>query len=929
MGGQNVQAALQRLQQIAKSAAPVPAVSPVTPRLPTVPAVPKVPVPTPANPALASLAKAAQAASKKQKPIAPAVPAPIRPTTATQTPLQHLIGAGKQVGGAAMAPVDTSFRAIGFGLSRPGQAVEHAISQSITDEQTKQGNLGTVLHAAWQGLSGQAPDVSGRSIIDQMAGGAPTTEAGKIVRDVGGFGLDVATDPLTYIPVGKLAELTRVPQVFSAVYRVLDRVPMVHDLTESAAKVFDKYHSTRPVFRQSWQRMQGLNDAAERRIAQTINRAFKGVPEALRRQFTHAIEKAPGYENWFDQHPEMQQVAQQVRSMLDQSAEGLVKRGLIKSKRPNYMPHILANHFENGFGIWTNRKTPMAASLPSGLARKLDMTIQEANDTFAKDAEWAKKLGLKPGSKLFEDDAAKLLYANLLSASQATNLHDFLQGVMSRATKIQAKDIPAVLPDGMALYRPNSLRFFRALMASPKDVEEAVTQGAQEFPLEELRPGIAISKGAAYMMPKAEADFVNGASRYRGPITGLDKVASGLRGLTLRFMLINPFTHFLHNVMWNSYLRDPGAVLNPAEWAQHVPGIIRGIDSDKWLARATEAGAVPSSALLDYRGPIAARARDVAKDLGESKVKGILKNITPFQISQHATWIPENAMRVALFRRAVQKGMGDSAAADWVNEALGNARNLSNQERMLQRFLIPFYNWEKTATAFNLKQLYRHTARATVPLHALNALNTSIVGHPLSMNPDGKQFDLELGPDKQGNQRFLNIYNPLLETLNIGQKGLPQWIFGRTQPMVKTAAAMVTGRTGFGGPDVSYPLFKYPDLQGTPAQELNNVPLFRYPATFGAGPVTGPSVNPEVATALQSLLNLPYASSAPPPSGAAEQVARVLGSFPINSAATSSARSAQYQRAAALREMRSAMRALARKGMPLPIIPPLAPPPIQ
>lgn len=867
------------------------------------------------SPSAAGSYDSALAALRGSSPAAAATPSATAAPTPAGTPSPNPIDTFKKdagtIGSDLWAPIATAFHGIMFGLNRPGQAVEHAISKAIQDAKGHTGDVMDVLHAAWQGLSGQTPDVTGQQILGQLG------EQPGIPRDLAGLGVDVATDPLTYVPFADLVKLAKVPEAANLVYRLAKESPVIgpriQDALDFAGKVFDKYHGISKPFRQAWQTMEGRNTAAEGRIGKLVGEAFKGATPEERAAFTHAMEKAPGYEDAFANNPRLAAIRDRLAPVLAQNAQDLLGRKLLTALRENYMPHILHQRFQNGYGIWANVKKPLKAFLPASMKRKIEGSIKQINEEFAKNPEWAAKSGLDPASKFFEDDAAKLLYSHLLQSAQAKHLHDFLQTVLAGAKKVTKKDLPLQLPEGMGLYRPNSLRFFRALLA-PADIADALSEDAGKTDLlKELHPGMAVGSGPAYMLPKAEADFLNGASRHQGPYNNFLAGADAFRSLLLKLMLVNPFVHFPHNVLWNAYQRDPMAAINPSEWMRHIKGVIHGVDSDPWLKRATEAGAVPSSAILDYRGPIATKANQAAAELDKPKLRKLLEKLTPSQISQGATWVPENAMRVALFRRAVQRmGMSDADAADWVNQALGNPKNLSNTERWLQRFLIPFYNWEKTAVTFNLGQLYNHTARGAIPLHVLNAINESIAGHPMSMNPTGKQFDLSVGPDAQGNQRFINVYNPLLEALNIGNQGVPTFLFRRMQSLPQSIIEGITGQSSPpGGPTKNFPLVKYPELQNTPYSYLNDVPLFRW------GNLLGPEVSPYTKMLMPDVGVLQTYAPPQVKLDTLMQIAQLLGMFPSVQQKGAVGREQSYQNRVLKQEIRSAIKARAREGLPI------------
>jgi hypothetical protein len=719
---------------------------------------------------------------------------------------------------------------------------------------------------------------------------------------------NTATDPLSYVPLSLLTKPLGIAA--KAGYNAVKDVPAVSSLID---KITSAGNSLSDWLKEGWNRMHSTNAVESNQYINKIQNSLQGLTPEEQIAALHIAENAPIAEKLREQMPHVVPAANQIRILFDKLGEEALNRGLIKSMRENYVSHIPVSKFENG-GIFANSTKPLKPYLSSSKARKLEGTIYEINQRAANGEldDVLSKLGLEPGSKLFEDNPAKLLTAHALQVIRAKNLYDFIHNVvLPNAQKVT--EIPAVIPKGMGLYRPNTLKFFPAMLAEHNIGEDAVNG---LVPLEELHPGVGVSsKTPAYLMNKADAEFLNGAFR-SGNVSNLPPLVSGALNLGKKAlagintaarttMLYNPLVHTLNNVPWQVFLKDAG-VLNPLGergWLRFLNEAKNGPIEGSMYERAAKAGAI-SAPHTEFRGGIHDIANQVAESLNPTKTPwSVLKKYNPvsmvYRASNAATWIPEHAMRANLFSRLVDRGLSDEEAAKEVNSVLGNYNNLGKVEKGIQTYAFPFWNWMRTAIPSNIKALYEQTPKFAIPYHAIDTLNYMATGHGMSENPENKRWAIAIPgvKDKNGNQFYFSWYNPGMELGKLSTEGL-DYFFRRLNPVDKMAYAALTNQED---PFQDYKVVPYPDIPGGASNPLNEKGIF-----FGN---KGPRVNPWLAYAAQTFGNpvsgIGEAAGATLP----ENIARLVGSYGSYYNPETAAREQQYKQRQQQSELRAALKA--------------------
>ena len=695
------------------------------------------------------------------------------------------------------------------------------------------------------------PTATGEDVMNTAAPNAPPW-----VKAAAGFGMDLA-NPLSWVaPGGVIKDVAQAPKVVDAINALREAAGGTRvgasalGAMQKLASGFNRFAGMRPAIRNGILDMEGKTVADSAQAQRELDQVFKGTTPEQRTLVTYAREGDPQSIMAIARNPQLMAALGHLENLYGSTGRDLLDRGLIGNRiEDGYVPHILASHFEgeNPKGVYANLNKPMKAYISASKSRTLQGSIKEINDRLATDPKFATSVAdlTAPSGKLFETDAYKLALSHALQAHRAINLHDFIHGVvLPQAYK--ADRLPATLPENLGAYRPKTLNFFPNAQTSRDALDELATGGKDSVPLESLRPGFGVRKNStAYIMPKAEARFLNGYTRsFAGdsPLSLMEPLSNSVRSL----MLFNPLIHFPHNVTTMAFLHDPGAVLNPAQWMSHLREA--AAHSGPWYDLAMRSGAISEAtnpSLLSHgTNGISARVNAALSALDKSGTAKLASVLNPYRLSQIGTWVPEHAMRTALFRRAVQRGQTYREAADFVNRALGAYRNLTPFEQSLQRGVFPFYSWLRTSIPGVIRQTATNPGRTLAITRLENAINYYNTGKNMDQTAKGQEGDISLG-----NGTYVNPYLPTTEAFGtLPHEGVLEFLFNRTYPWERFAAQVASNEQNpLSGENYKFPVVPMPAAEGTNFAYLNNQPLF-----FGN---VGPKVNPYLALASQDLSN--------------------------------------------------------------------------
>ncbi|QEC49224.1 hypothetical protein FSW04_17655 [Baekduia soli] len=591
--------------------------------------------------------------------------------------------------------------------------------------------VGSAHHALTRGLEGK--DKTTFSTVLQHLG-----VHNKALRTVGGFALDVGTDPTTYLTAGTGAPLRKVAA--DGLERELNKglqiglrghIPLTDIGGEiktsgratsylmrktGASKVATKVRESGPV--------QGVGKAiihdfrpktrtpeqhAAFREAEARHRAGTHVAaQAIERRYGHALPKAiqqpEDYQSVIDaieagtvdELPvRLQHVATTISGDLSRMHSDAAARDLTGPARENYVPHV----HKDMVGPAGKSKGGGRVTVAPEHARKIDKTLAELR------AE---------GNSPFTEDLPRIVAKKANKEAARASLHDFWQSVANHARPVEPHQelhlhdgdmVYKVNPDGLEAVGKTDVRGD----LKPDKAEIARVVGGE-------RPGRYVVLHLADVHDLTQR--LRGGAAAEGPARIYDKAQGALK---TAYTVPNPAYHLrnLYGDSLNAFLGDTSAhsfrqaaqiletraVRNRAERsAEHFTG---GATAPKRLTKNIKIGDKTYT-----HGELLAEA-EAHGAVGQGFIGRELTDLTgkagPIQ---RASQYREDLPRLATYLSARKRGLSPAQAADWVAKHHFDYGDVTPFERAFARRVIPFYTFFARNTRLQAMKILTRPGKA-------------------------------------------------------------------------------------------------------------------------------------------------------------------------------------------------------------------------
>lgn len=344
---------------------------------------------------------------------------------------------------------------------------------------------------AWQeGIQGQLPRIQGQDVLS-AAGWNPQGGVGGVAKALAGFGIDVAADPLTFVPLGDVGKAAKavsdalgvtehVAPTLMRVARGIAETP----IARTARAIFVQHAHMPEPFRSATlayeRRLRAehelLDNEIEKAFRQYTKETGKPVTEELLRGITHHIEeigyaphlRSQGIEvpkgTTFPPGSPEEKLAQRLQQIKERVTSGEVTRGIRSTSLPGHVYHRRIG----GQELRSVTRIPLRVTKALQRHREIRLPIEHAN-RLAMQGQLGR--GLLSPEKLFEDNWFLAEYPRLISSIRAQATHDYLQEILKHSTKVRLSELQRgsigyrdLERSGLGIYRPETLRFFRAAL---------------------------------------------------------------------------------------------------------------------------------------------------------------------------------------------------------------------------------------------------------------------------------------------------------------------------------------------------------------------------------------------------------------------------------------------------------------------------------
>lgn len=295
-------------------------------------------------------------------------------------------------------------------------------------------------------------------------------------------------------------------------------------------------------------------------------------------------------------------------------------------------------------------------------------------------------------------------------------------------------------------------------------------------------------------------------------VKGLKDIFTGYTSLWKRYTLF-PFMeyHFRNMVgdLWNGWAQGwkgsqiPGDVYeamliqrgkNPLIKKAGVYGDLPG---DVLKRAAEDYGVIGSGQygeISNLLGPIESKK-------GLERLRSELWNLdTPVQVGQFL----EDNRRLGLFKRRVQNGDTFEEAASAVKKALYDYNDLTDFEKEVRRWLIPFYTWYRKNLPAQIENMIRRPGKVNVlPKAKAHIEGSSETDIPEGLRPAWMRrgFSIHTGQDEHGNENFaiLGSYLPTADLYSFGggEDDLLTGLISNLNPLIKVPVELSGNKNYF------------------------------------------------------------------------------------------------------------------------------------
>ncbi len=532
----------------------------------------------------------------------------------------------------------------------------------------------------------------------------------------------------------------------------------------------------------------------------------------------------PEWVDSFERGQATDPAAYKVGDILQKEQQDLVDAGLLKSPidEPGYtyFPHVVAeaDMQEKVASLLKGGKRPVRTTTPHTLQRELvwmtdpdtgEKFIAHASDTahytgknlddFTPQQATVKEVNDYMGKRLFEDDPVTALTVARLRNNRALNGSRVADWALTEA-KAELMETGGTVPKGWVT--PD--------LSIPKGKLSAF--GGDDLP--------AIKKLAQLEqipMPKQKARVLQGMLTQsfdpEGAVKGLKSLYKGGTSLWKRYTLF-PFTeyHFRNMVgdYWNMWIQG----MSPAEAARDSANsliLLRGKSPKMNLGTLGNVdGATVLKAARDKGVIGTGQYGEILSDMsraGANKKGGVLdaakRQLYDLEWATKKAEALESHRRLSFFLNRLKKGDNFDEAADAVMKTLYDYSDLSEIEKGIRDYGVPFYSWYRKNLPAQVRNLIQKPGKVAVLPKAKGFIEGDSTVPEDQREPWMKsEFPIHLGPGKGGVEDFAMLGN-WIPTADIFEAptatDLGRGIVGSLNPYVKVPLELAMNKDTFRG----------------------------------------------------------------------------------------------------------------------------------
>lgn len=609
----------------------------------------------------------------------------------------------------------------------------------------------------------QNPDqaLSGRQVFDKMFLGGHDVP---YLSGVGAFANDMATNPLSYIPVpiGKIAQVTGITPALKAGLDYLKSTPVldnkvVNSVTDFLGNKFVKNYGASPDLINILNSRDAEHGANQFNVIQSLKDlgSNHGLNDAELNNIGHIVEKTqtgnPAQMAFINKWEQLRDNGVPNSNSTGTNALSnttLNNKPLLGNQLPDYFKHMYRNVPDDLKGVFPKSGFGVPGLSPSGefnLPRTFN-TLQDAINA-----------GLKP-----ETNPLLVLGEHLNQSSKAITNAKALNDIQNTPGLLFDKN---AIDDAAKLVKTGQITADQAAQRLGMNLDE-LKKGFIESSIPQLR--------GAYIRPADEAALKS----FLEPVQKNSLYDKGL-GLWKQATTMNSLVHG-HNIAYN------GLWLGGAKPSYVVDALKNG-PNDQWFQRALGAGAISAD-----RGGFTNNLKNAIV-----QPKGMAGQVwDKLKYAYHgALWDTDRALRTAIFRDAVEKGATDAEAAAKANKFLINYNNLTPFEEKVMTRIFPFYSWMKGNLPLQVEQWINNTPKQMLYEQMKNATNQAISGQ--NMGSDGKiDTGIVLG---DGSHIKIDPYSPADEPLKLLNDGALPFLYSKVNPIVKELADQLSNKAYYPG----------------------------------------------------------------------------------------------------------------------------------